>query len=174
MNAIELLKGQIQMANQFLDGTVADVSVEQAHAVPGGTAHPIGASMVHIALAQDVVLNMMVRGSQPLIMTEWAGKAGISEPEPMDRSAESLLAWANRVKVDLPQFQEYAKAVAQNTLTWVDTLSEDDLAQEKKIPGFPKMNIGGWITLTAVVHPSNHCGEIAALKGLSGAKGYPF
>ena len=81
MNAIELLKGQIQMANQFLDGTVADVSEEQAHAVPGGTAHPIGASMVHIALAQDVVLNMMVRGSQPLIMTEWAGKAGISEPE---------------------------------------------------------------------------------------------
>lgn len=92
MNATDLLKSQIQMAHMFLDGTCADVTDEQAHSVPGGTAHPIGATMVHIALAEDVILNMMVRGQQPLLMGEWAGKAGISEPEPMERTAENLLA----------------------------------------------------------------------------------
>jgi hypothetical protein len=174
MNAIDLLKSQIQMAHQFLNGTCADVTKEQADHVPGGSAHPIGATMAHIALAEDIVLNMMVRGAQPLLTGEWAGKAGISEPEPMDRSAENLLAWANRVNVDLPQLQKYAEAVLSNTLSYVDSLSPDDLAREIEPPGFGKQTVGSMITLGAVVHPSNHCGEISALKGLQGAKGYPF
>jgi hypothetical protein len=173
MNAIDLLKSQIQMSHQFLDGTCADVSDEQAHTVPGGTAHPIGASYAHLLLAEDVVLNMMVRGTTPLLMGEFAGKNGF-QTEPMDRSAESLLAWANSVKVDMPAAQEYGKAVLANTLDWVGTLSESDLDREVEAPGFPKMTVGSWITLTAIVHPSNHCGEISALKGVQGAKGYPF
>jgi hypothetical protein len=173
MNSIELLKSQIQMAHMFLDGTCADVSPEQADAVPGGTAHPIGASYAHLLLAEDVVLNMMVRGETPLLMGKFAGKNGF-QPEPMDRSAESLLAWANSVKVEMPVAQEYGKAVLANTLDWVGSLSEADLDREVEAAGFPKMTIGSWITLTAIVHPSNHCGEISALKGVLGTKGYPF
>lgn len=78
------------------------------------------------------------------------------------------------MKVDLPQFQGYAKAVVKNTLDWVGTLSDEDLNREVQAPGFPTQSVGSWITLAAVVHPSNHCGEVAALKGLKGAKGYPF
>lgn len=174
MNAIELLKSQINMAHMFLDGTRADVSQEQADALPGGKAHPIGATLAHIALAEDLIINMFARGTQPLIMGEWAGKAGISEPAPMDRSAEKLFAWANSVKVDLPQLQQYAQAVFQNTLDWVDTLTEDDLSREMEPPGFGKQTVASMISLAAVVHLSNHCGEVSALKGIQGAKGYPF
>jgi hypothetical protein len=174
MSKAELLTSQIQMAHMFLDGTCADIDQAQADNVPGGTAHPIGASLAHTALAEDVILNLMVRGSQPLALGEWKDKSGISEPEPGDRTAENLLAWANRVKVDLPQFQPYAKAVLANTLEWVGSLSDEDLEREVSVPGFPTQSVAGWITLAAIVHPSNHCGEVSALKGIQGAKGYPF
>ena len=36
------------------------------------------------------------------------------------------------------------------------------------------MSLGAFITMTSVIHPSNHIGEISCLKGLQGAKGYPF
>jgi uncharacterized damage-inducible protein DinB len=174
MNAIDLLKSQIQMSHNFLDGTFADVTQEQADALPGGRAHPIGATYAHLLLAEDVILSMMVRGTQPLVMSTYAGKAGVSEPPPMGGSAEDTFAWANRVKVDLGQAKEYGHAVMKNTLEWLDTLSETDLDRELEPPGFGKQTVASMISLAAVVHGSNHCGEISALKGLQGAKGYPF
>jgi hypothetical protein len=78
------------------------------------------------------------------------------------------------VKIDLGQAQEYAKAVYKNTDEYVASLSPDDLDREIDMPGFPKMSAGGWIALAAVVHPSNHIGEISAMKGIKGGKGYPF
>ncbi len=174
MNSIELLKSQVQLAHAFLDGTCADVTQEQADAVPGGTAHPIGATYAHLVLAEDFILSMFVRGTQPLVLGEFAGKTGFSEPQPVNVSADEMLAWANRVKVDMPVAREYGKAVLANTLGWIDSLSESDLEREVEPPGFPKQTVGQWITIAAIAHPSNHCGEIAALKGLGGAKGYPF
>jgi uncharacterized damage-inducible protein DinB len=174
MNAIELLKSQVNMAHTFLDGTCADVSREQADGLPGGKAHPIGATMAHIVLAEDIVISMFARGAQPLVMGEWSGKTGVSEPEPMDRSEENLLAWANRVQVDIPQLQQYGKAVLKNTLDWVDSLTEADLDRELNPPGFGKQTVASMISLAALVHVSNHCGEVSALKGIQGAKGYPF
>jgi len=37
-----------------------------------------------------------------------------------------------------------------------------------------KMSLGGFITTIAIVHTSNHVGEISCMKGIQGAKGYPF
>lgn len=174
MNAVELLKSQIQMSHTFLDGTFADVTKEQADALPGGKAHPIGATYAHLLLAEDVILSMMVRGTQPLVMGEYAGKSGASEPPPMQGSAEDTFAWANRVKVDLFQAKDYGQAVMKNTLAWVDSLSETDLDRELEPPGFGKQTVASMISLAAIVHVSNHCGDISALKGLQGTKGYPF
>jgi hypothetical protein len=36
------------------------------------------------------------------------------------------------------------------------------------------MSLGSFISFIALVHTSNHVGEISALKGIQGAKGYPF
>ena len=51
----------------------------------------------------------------------------------------------------------------------------EDLDRELDLTsaGPGKMSLGAFITVTSVIHPSNHIGEISCLKGLQGRKGYP-
>jgi hypothetical protein len=125
-----------------------------------------------MTISEDFIINMMVRGSTPLLMGEWAGKTGASEPPPAPGG--DVFGWASRVKVDIARMREYAKAVYRNTDDYLASLSPEDLDREIEVPGFPKMTAGGWISLAALVHPSNHIGEISAMKGIQGGKGYPF
>jgi DinB superfamily len=172
MNAITLLKNQIDFSRSTVEGTVGDLTDELCQAPPGGKAHPIGATYAHMTISEDFIVNMIVRGSTPLMMGEWAGKTGVSEPPPAPGG--DIFGWANRVKVDISQACEYAKAVYSNTDEYVATLSPEDLDREIEVPGFPNQTVGGWLSLAAVIHPSNHIGEISAMKGIQGAKGYPF
>src|SRR5262249_4419219 len=122
--------------------------------------------------AEDILISGGIRGQQPLAMGEWAGKTGLSEPLP--GPGGDLLAWAKRVEVDLDQTRKYAQAVYANTLDYVGSLTQDDLGQQIEIPGFGKNTRAYFLNIIAVIHPSNHCGEIAAVKGINGLQGYPF
>jgi uncharacterized damage-inducible protein DinB len=171
MDAVTLLKDQVKQAHDVYEGTVADLTTEQAHWKPGGTANSCAPLLAHIAAAEDMFLNMMT-GRQPLAMGPYAGKTGASEPHPMGNYGE----WAGRVTVDLPQLSEYVKAVFKNTEDYVAGLTPEDLDKEMDLSaaGMGKMSLGSFITMTSVIHPSNHTGEISCMKGLQGAKGYPF
>jgi hypothetical protein len=172
MDAISLLKQQIDMSHETVEGTVADLTPEICNQSPGGKAHPIGATYAHMTMSEDFIINMIIRGSSPLLMGEWAGKTGVSEPPPAPGG--DVFGWANRVQVDIPKTQEYAKAVYKATQDYVSTLSPEDLTREVDVPGFPKTNVSFWISVAAVVHPANHVGEISAMKGIQGLKGYAF
>ena len=171
MDAVSLLGQQIKQAHDVYRGTVADLTSEQAHWKPGGAANSCAPLLVHIASGEDFFLNMMT-GRQPLAMGAYAGKTGASEPHPMGNYGE----WAGRVTVDMPQLSEYVQAVFKNTEDYVADLKPEDLDKEIDLSsaGLGKMSLGGFITMTSVIHPSNHTGEISCLKGLQGAKGYPF
>ena len=171
MDAVSLLSSQIKEAHQVYMGTVADLTSDLAHWKPGGKAMAAAPLLVHIASGEDLFLNMMT-GRQPLAMGAFAGKTGASEPHPMGAYGE----WAERVKVDLPQLQEYIGAVFKNTEEYVAGLKPEDLDKELDLTsaGMGKMSLGAFITMTSVIHPSNHTGEISCLKGLQGGKGYPF
>ena len=171
MNGIEVMRSQIKASHDIVEGTAADLTDEQCHHKPGGKAHPIGATYVHLATSEDFIINML-RGQPPLMAGEWAGKVGASEPPPP--FGGDVFAWANSVKVDLGQAREYAKAVYQNTDDYVASLSDADLDREIDVPGFGKNPLAYYIGIAALIHPANHVGEISALKGVQGARGYPF
>ncbi|MEX0682785.1 MAG: DinB family protein [Dehalococcoidia bacterium] len=172
MKATELMREQINASHEIVEGTVADLTPELCDNIPGGKAHPIGALYAHIVISEDFIVNMMLRGQTPLLMGEWAGKTGASEPPPAPGG--DTFGWANRVKLDLGQARKYAQAVYANTLSYVDTLSESDLDKEVDIPGFGKHSLAYFLGIGALIHPANHVGEISALKGVQGATGYPF
>lgn len=171
MDAISLLAAQVKQAHQVVMGTIGDLSDEQARWKPGGRAHSIAPLLAHVAAAEDMFLNMMT-GRQPLAMGPFANKTGASEPHPMGNYGE----WAGRVTVDLPQFREYVKAVFKNTEDYVEGLKPEDLDKEIDLTnaGLGKMTLGSFITMTSIIHSSNHTGEISCMKGQQGAKGYPF
>jgi len=172
VDVISLLSQQVRSAHEIVEGTVADLTAEQAQWDPAGKAIAAGPLYVHVSAAEDLFLNMVV-GRQPLAMGAYAGKTGISEPYPVQGGYDE---WAKRVEIDLPQLREYVQAVFKNTEEYVAGLTPEELDRELDLTsaGLGKMSLGAFITITSVIHPSNHIGEISCLKGLQGAKGYPF
>ncbi len=173
MSKAELIKQQLGMSRMVFDGTMVGVTDSQCAKIPGGVAHSIGSLLAHSVISEDFVVNTMVKGGQPLMAGAFAGNTGVSEPPPPPGSPD-VLAWANRVKVDLPAFKEYAKAVFAATDEYVSGLSDADLDRKMPFPNMGEQPVSSILTMLAIIHPSNHIGEVSALKGLEGAKGYPF
>jgi hypothetical protein len=171
MSDIDTLREGLQWANEVMEMTMADVTSEMAHWLPPGNAHPVGASYVHAVVAQDTIVNAMIKSGAPLMASTWAGKTGCSAPQ-FANEAE----WARSVKVDLPAFREYAKAVyaaseeCLNALTEADLQSTRDLSQT----GMGVRTVRWMFNALVIGHMNNLAGEISAAKGAQGAKGYPF
>ncbi len=175
MDAISLLRQQVEEAREVLDGTMADVTPQQVHWSPPGKANPLGATYAHTIMSEDMVVNGILKGGAPLAMSTFAGKVGISEPYPMPGQGD-LFEWAKRVKVDLPALREYGKAVRVATDAYLTSLSPGDLEKPLDLSnlGLGQRTVGWMLTTILLTHGSNHCGEISCLKGIQGAKGYPF
>jgi hypothetical protein len=175
MSKAESLQEQIATTRMVIDGTMADVSQEDCMKAVEGTAHPIGATYAHWVLSEDFVLNMMIRGEQPLMMSSLAGKTGISEPQPMPGTpADQVLAWANKVQIDLTALKDYEKAVRAETDKYLASASDEELSRKIAFGNMGEQTVSSIIGLIMIVHPSNHIGEVSALKGVFNGKGYPF
>jgi len=112
----------------------------------------------------------------------WAGRTGVSDPPPGpgDDWATRFEAWCRRVRVDLPAFRAYAKAVYEATDAYLATLPaalpDAELSREVDLSamGMGKKTVGFVLDNALLGHAYCHCGEISAIKGVQGKKGYPF
>lgn len=171
MNAISAFSEGLQWAHEYLEMVTADVTPEQAHWQPPGIANPLGAVYAHAVVAEDAVVNGMLKGGAPLFASKWGGKTGVSDPQ-----HEMKLEWARGLKVDLPAFRKYAQAVFAATNDYVASLNPDDLNRVVDLSnvGLGQRPVSWCLNALVISHLNNMIGEISCLKGLQGAKGYPF
>jgi hypothetical protein len=177
MTIVALLKKQIEDSRWNFEHTVADITPEQLHTDPGGKALPLGSTYAHLLFTEDVLLQGLFQGKPPLYAAQWKDKTGASAPMPsfLDPNwSEENTKWSKSVKIDLPQIQKYQKAVFKATDAYMDTLTTKELKREVQVGGLGKRTILQLITNFIVGHMENVTGEISVLKGLQGAKGYPF
>ena len=106
MDARSFARTALKNAHHALKETVADVTTEDAHWIPQGTAHPIGSRYAHIVIAEDVQIHMMLQGKPPLFEVSFKGKTGVS-----DATFRQSLEWARAVKIDLSVLAIYRDAV---------------------------------------------------------------
>jgi hypothetical protein len=168
------LREAFEGSHQIMEQTMADVTAEQANWAPPGLANPLGATYAHMVISEDMMINSMLKSSPPLMASTFAGKAGVSEPPPPpDKDPAD---WNRRVKVDLSAAREYAQAVYKNTSDYISSLSEQDLERKIDLSAFQlgEQTVGWFLTNVLLWHVNAHCGEVSCLKGLQGAKGYPF
>ena len=173
MDAIELLRVQMKATAEYLENTMKDVTPELAQQVPPGKAHTIGGYYAHYLIMTDMMVNAMLKEGSPLYAGEWAGKTGVSAPLPeFDADwAKNHATWARDSKFDLPAMHEYAKAVFASTDDYLATLTPADLDKEVNYWGGP--NSLGWaISMFLIQHVASGVGEIAAIKGVLGEKGF--
>lgn len=174
MNAIELYRNLLQSAHEFLERTVTGVTAEQLNWDPPGKAFSIGTNYVHVLSSEDMAIQRVLRGKEPLVTTTWAGKLGTGEPPPLGPGGD-LKAWSRRAKLDLATLGRYGQAVYAATDDYLASLTPDALTRPVDLSalGFGQQSVL-FILTGLLANASLHCGEISCLKGVQGLKGYPI
>jgi hypothetical protein len=166
MNGVQVIQTAFTGARQAYNGTVADVNAQVAQSVPPGAAHNVGALMLHVLNSEDGSINQMLQGKAPIWQSGgWEQK--VKAPFNMMMKPEG-----RGTKVDPALLQPYAQAVFAATDAYLKTLKDSDLDRVMDTP-IGRMPLGAFLAATAS-HLANITGEISALKGVQGKKGYPF
>jgi hypothetical protein len=173
MNTVELIQYSLGNAFGILGQVVADLTQEQADWAPPGIANPIGTTYWHAVSSVDEIVSKWIRGENPLCQEGgWREKVLIvSVPEP--GHGGDYGAYMRAIRVDIAVLHAYTKAVAEAVQCWLASLAPQDLERELETP-VGKLSVGQMLETFVIWHINAHCGEIAALKGCLGAKGYPF
>jgi len=171
MNANELLQYSVGRAFDILGQVTADLTQEQADWEPPGTANSIGALYWHVISGADFVVHGWGMDQAPLSQTAgWEAKAVLaSAPKGEKDHAATMRA----IRIDVAAMHDYAAAVSKATQAWLAPLGPEDLERKLDTP-IGELNLAQMLSTFLVWHIDAHCGEIAALKGCQGAKGYPF
>jgi len=172
MNGVQVLKSAFEGAHMWYQATIGDVSDEQANHVPPGVAHPISDLAAHILHTEDGMINMVILGQQMIWERDgWAARLGV--PMMMERDNAAARAF----KCNLGQLQEYGQAVFASTNAFLDSLSAADLETREldmTAEGMGMMKLGNFLAQMLLGNTYAHTGEISALKGIMGSRGYPF
>lgn len=177
LTAAQVLRGALDSAHHILENTMADVDDDLAHRPAPGNANPLGSSYAHVVIAEDAIVNGMLQGQAPLLAGAWAGRTGVDRPMPMPGMAEGDLGeWYHTVRVDLAACRQYAQAVYANSVAFLDAADDATLARpiDLSMMGMGTMPLAIVFEIFVTGHCNNLCGEISAVKGAFGRKGYPF
>lgn len=172
LRATEVLRQQFQEFHEALEAAIADVTNEQAHWTPPGSANPIGATYAHVVLSEDMGIHALLQGKPTLSSGARAERLGLSSTAPMGGSA-GWGDWARAVRVDLDALRRYASAVYSATDAYLAGATDADLTRALDLSalGFGQP-AARWVLDMALQNVAMHCGEIACLKGLQGLQGY--
>ncbi len=171
MNPQSTLRVPLVFSHDILEQTIADCGQEILDKnLPGATITSVGSVYAHIVFGEDMIVQGLLQGKPLAYQAQgWAGKLSL----PMPNSAEMTAEWARTVKLDLPSFREYAKAVYAATDAYLAGVSDAEL-ERKLDTGFAGEQTVAWLLGIVHNHVATHTGEIAALKGVQGLKGLPF
>jgi hypothetical protein len=176
-NTAAVLRAALDAAHRTMEGTMAGVDDDIANRAAPGNANPIGASYAHAVIAEDGIVNGMLQGQAPLWATSWAGKTGTDKPMPIPGGPEGDIGeWYHSVKVDLAACQAYAQAVYAQTAEFIGSADAATLNREIDLTaiGLGKLPLSVVFAFLVIGHMNNLCGEISAIKGAFGLRGYPY
>lgn len=171
MNTVELLNYSLSNAFGILAQVAADLTQEQADWIPPGIANPIGALYWHTVSGTDQVVHEWCQGEEPLSQRAGWHKRVLLAGAPS--GGQETLEEMQAIRVDLPVLHDYARTVAEVSQNWAASLQSPDLEHEVETP-IGNLNLAQILDTFVIWHINAHCGEISALKGCQGAKGYPF
>jgi hypothetical protein len=176
LTALQLIKEGLKNARETFENTVADIKEEDLHKDSGGMAFPLGATYAHLIFSEDAIVQGMIQGKAPLAATTWKDKTGTSLPMPaMDENwSTNNTTWSKSVQVNLPELRAFSKAVYDATDAYVNSLKDEDLEKVIDLGSWGKKTVANLLSAFVIGHTNQLTGEIAALKGVHGSKGYPF
>lgn len=171
MTIMQPLRDQLRWSHETLEATVADVTAEVAHFTDTKNALPVGAAYAHAVMGEDMVVATMLANTKPVATSM---ETGLSIPMPSMQDWDKHAEWAKTVKIDLPVFKLYAQKVYEASDKYLASLKEEGLSREMEVGSMGKQTLLWVLSNFIILHNANLTGEISAIKGLQGLKGYPF
>lgn len=164
MDEVQLLRRQAETTDRLMRQVFAPVTAEQASwRLDGSTANPAGQAFTHVYVTEDGMVSQL-QGQPSLYESEgWDERLGFNPRQ----------EWARQPVPNPDTARAYADAVRARTETFLAQASGDDLAREVRTPaGQAPASVG--LSIVLLIHKAAHMGEISALLGCQGAKGFPF
>lgn len=168
MNVIEYIQRETAGVRRSVDRTMKDMTSELFNYAPPGTANTISATFIHFLHDEDHFIQDLIQGKPTVWETGgWSEKTGIQKPPGIGED------WSDfkRRRVDIQPFLDYKAAVWSATDAYLAELTEEDLDRKVNFAGGERTVAD--ILLLSAAQSLSHIGEIAALKGIQGAKGLP-
>lgn len=156
----------VRTANRSVKRVMDDVTQEQADWLPPGTTNPIGPTYLHIAMGLDMNISAMIQ-QQPKIWARegWCERFGLSP-------LAELRDYA-RMPVDIGLVGQYHGRVLDEIESFFAGITAEDLA--RTVPSWRgEVTIADALSLFMAFHTLQHLGEISAVKGMQGMKGFLF
>jgi hypothetical protein len=148
----------VETAFEILSSVTADLTQEQADWRPPCAASTIGSIYSHILTYVDYYVRTYFVEGKP-------------QPETVESRPAKL--WMRDVQVDLSELHAYADQVRSTALGWLSSLAPKDL-ERRALTTAGEINEEQAVELFIIWHINAHCGEISALRGCQGLKGYPW
>ena len=169
MEILEYMRRQMAAMRNTVDNTMRDVTVEQFNWAPPGTMNTISATFIHFTSVEDHFVQGILQGKPRVWDTGgWSEKTGVRKPPGIGENWDEF----KHLHLQPAIFLEYQKAVRAATDAYMAGLTVQDLDRKVKL-GQRELTVAELLMLAA--HQSlGHAGEIAALKGIQGAKGLPM
>jgi len=169
MDTLEFIRHLIAAVRRQVDASMKDTTAEQFNWAPGGTANPVSATFIHCLNSEDFFVQVILRG-KPWLWEEncCMEKTGVKNTPIFGGSWEEF----KHMNVEMGPVLDYQKIVWAATDTYLENLSPEELERKVKFAGGERTVADMLILLAS--HTLSHAGEIAALKGMQGAKGLPY
>lgn len=169
MNVFEYIQHEITNARRTIDGTVNNLTDELINWAPSGTANTISATLLHFIHSEDNFIQKYVQDKSSVWESEnWSEKTGITDPPHMGGDWSEF----KNMHIAIQPLLAYKAAVWAATDAYLASLTSEELDRKVKFAGGER-TIADMLILS-VAHSLSHTGEIAALKGVQGAKGLPI
>lgn len=174
MDVISALEEQWGSTRWYFEATADGVSVEQLYWVPPGTANSILTAYVHTVYETDEFVQGLFQERELLATGMWAGKMGVSKALPHDRT--TWREWTGAAGVDQPALKAYSEAVFDAAGRYISGLKPEDLDRQVDLSaiGLGQQSLNWSLYNLVIGHVQSHTGDISALKGLQGLKGFPL
>jgi hypothetical protein len=169
MNVIEYIQFEVAGTRRAIERTMKDMTPELFNWAPPGTANTISATFTHLMNVEDNFIQMNIQG-KPSVWESggWSKKTGIQKPPSIGEDWSGF----KQQQITIQPLLDYKAAVWAATDTYLATLTIEELDRKVKFAGGERTVAEMLILSSSQSH--GHTGEIAALKGIQGAKGLPI
>jgi hypothetical protein len=169
MDTREFIQELMASVRHHTDDAMKGTTVGQFNWPPPGTANTISAIFVHLVYSEDFFIQTILQG-KPRIweVGGWGERIGVKNPPGYGTNWDEF----KHITLALEPVLDYQQKVHAATAAYLDGLLPEELGRVVPFGGGER-TVADMIILLAN-HTASHAGEVAALKGIQGAKGLPY